>query len=224
MKVFVSWSGAFGKGTAVIIRKYLPCLLQNLDVFLSEHDLESGSRWTTQLSVELSTSNFGILCLTEEAQHSPWLLFEAGALTKHLEGKACGLLLQDLRPANVAGPLAQFQHRSWSKEDFFKLIRDLNIALEAPLEIEQLLLIFKKFWPDIDAEYQALLQDSKIPGRSKVDRTDREILEEVLNLTRNLQPSGVTLASPRHDHGEGSFDEDSGITRHTSALGSWRHH
>jgi len=67
------------------------------------------SRWSIELSKELEAASFGILCLTPDNLNSAWLLFEAGALTKHAEGRACCLLFGGLRPADVSGPLSQFR-------------------------------------------------------------------------------------------------------------------
>src|SRR5207253_2371159 len=82
MKVFISWSGPASRDVATALRKYLPCMLQGLQVFMSQHDLESGSRWAVGLTSELSETNFGLICLTPDNLLSPWLLFEAGAITK----------------------------------------------------------------------------------------------------------------------------------------------
>src|ERR1700733_6755254 len=134
MKLFISWSGMASRDVATSIRKYLPCMLQGLQVFMSQHDLESGGRWAIELASELGDSNFGLICLTRDNLLNPWLLFEAGALTKHLDGRACALLLNGLGPTDVAMPLAQFQNRMFSKEEFVALVRDLNRKLELPLD------------------------------------------------------------------------------------------
>ena len=88
MKIFISWSGDLSQRVAEILDNYLPAMIKDLKTFLSRH-IQSGSRWNLELMKELSESNFGILCLTSENLNSAWLLFEAGALTKHVEGRAC---------------------------------------------------------------------------------------------------------------------------------------
>jgi hypothetical protein len=101
-------------------------MLQGLEVSLSKHDIESGSRWGTDVAKKLEDTSFGILCLSSSNLNAPWLLFEAGALTKQFDGKACGLLLGGLTPANITGPLAQFQHRLMEKPDFLQLLKDFK--------------------------------------------------------------------------------------------------
>jgi hypothetical protein len=103
MKVFLSWSGPMSQRIAEILRKYLPLMINDISPFLSRHDVESGTRWNLQLSQELRETEFGILCLTQNNLTSPWLLFEAGALTKHIEGRACGLLIGSLKATDVSG-------------------------------------------------------------------------------------------------------------------------
>jgi hypothetical protein len=184
MKVFISWSGPISRETGGILRDLLPCMLQGLEVFLSKHDIHSGTRWGLELARELESTSFGILCLTGSNQTSPWLLYEAGALTRQLEARACGLLLGELTPANVSGPLAQFQHRRMIGEDFLLLLRDLNSGLTSPLDPEQVSMIFSKWWPDVDARYQEALTSASAVPRAKPERTDRELLEEVLERMR----------------------------------------
>ena len=210
MKIFISWSGSQSHDIADVLREFLPCMLQGLNVFLSRHDLESGSRWGVELARELEDSSFGILCLTSANQDAPWILFEAGALTKNLEGKACGLLLGGLTPANVSGPLAQFQHRRFNKNDIHKLLRDLNSNLENPLEHEQLTLIFNKWWPDIEARYKEIITSPAEPIETTQGRNEREILEEVLERVRTLStshPTGSMSAKLQNKWYKGLLDD-----------------
>src|ERR1043166_9866287 len=132
MRVFISWSGEASRAVAELLWKYLACMLQDLRPFVSSHDLSSGARWSTQLAKELEEASFGIICLTPDNLHSDWILFEAGGLTKHVGGRACCLLLQNLNPADISGPLAQFQNCPFSETGFAKLVTDLNSLLPSP--------------------------------------------------------------------------------------------
>lgn len=199
MRVFLSWSGPLSEGVAEILRKYLPVMINDVKPFLSRHDVESGSRWNLELMRELGESTFGILCLTSENLNSAWLLFEAGALTKHVEGRACGLLIGSLKPTDVSGPLSQFQHRAFSKEEFAGLLKDINAKLDKPLEVSQLELIVDKWWPDIEKEYQRAL--SAIPGESRrVPRDQQDILEEILGKIRAVEKTLLPPKVPKIHH------------------------
>jgi hypothetical protein len=187
MKVFISWSGPFSKYVALVLRKYLPCMMQRLDIFMSQHDIESGARWNMRLVEELDSSSFGILCLTPENVNSAWLLYEAGALTKHMEGQVCGLLLGGLSPTDVTGPLAQFQHRSFVKSELFALLNDLNQRAEHPLSEGDLSTVFTKWWPDLEAAYNEAMLRKKEDAKTIFVRDQRDILEEILASVRGFE-------------------------------------
>ena len=78
MKVFICWGGKLSKEVASILHEYIHKIIQSLEVFVSQHDIDSGARWNFRLVEELSNTNFGILCLTPENLNNTWLLFEAG--------------------------------------------------------------------------------------------------------------------------------------------------
>ena len=196
MRVFISWSGPVSKETAESLREILPCMIQGIQVFLSQHDIESGSRWGNQLAAALQESSFGVLCLTLANLASPWLLFEAGALTKHMEGRACGLLLGGLRAADVSGPLAQFQHRTFAEEGVLSLVKDINSKAASPLNESQVAMVFAKWWPDLESAYNENLKAAD-KAASAPRREDREILEEILLRVRYLEPQTTETSTKR---------------------------
>lgn len=97
-----------------------------------------------------------------------------------------GLLLRQLKPTDVTDPLSQFQHQALSTVGFFALLRDINTKLQKPLDPTQLELVFDKWWPDVDREYQDALKscvaESYIPPRD-----ERDILEEILGRIRFIE-------------------------------------
>jgi hypothetical protein len=122
-------------------------------------------------------------------------LFEAGALTKFQENALCSLLLGGLSPTDVSGPLSQFQNRRFEKNDFRKLVYDINNKQEKPLEAEQFDILFETIWPRIDADYQQLLVDCSPSQRAPAaKRSDRELLEEILFRLRGLERVGSAAA------------------------------
>lgn len=199
MKIFISWSGDLSKAVADTLRTYLPCMLQDLDVFVSQHDVESGTRWANELASRLTDSSFGILCLTPENHLAPWMLYEAGAMTKTSDGRTCGLLLDGLTPANVSGPLGQFQHRRMNEAEFTLLLRDVNHRLETPLTDESLSLVLRKWWPDINAAYLAAFKAEPATTSRTTRRSDRELLEEILERVRAGPQTGAGLLGEAND-------------------------
>ncbi len=167
MKVFISWSGEFSRRVAEILKKYLPLINHDVKPFLSSRDISSGSRWPARLTDELKSTNFGILCITSQNINEPWLLFEAGALSKFDDSSLCGLLLGDLKISDVKGPLAQFQHRRFTELDINTLLKDINDKTEKKLASEDLNILFEKFWPDIIKDYEKYIQEDLIIPKSR---------------------------------------------------------
>ena len=54
MKVFVSWSGELSKEIAEVLKKWIPCIIQSVEVFYSPEDIEKGDSWDATISSELS--------------------------------------------------------------------------------------------------------------------------------------------------------------------------
>jgi len=126
MKVFISWSGELSKQVAELLRDWIPNLLQFVEPWMSNQDIESGSVWFDEISKELSENGIGILCLTPENLEAPWLLFEAGALFKGLtKNRVCPLLI-NLRKTDVKPPLSQLNLTLADREGILKLIRSIN--------------------------------------------------------------------------------------------------
>jgi hypothetical protein len=196
MRVFISWSGEPSRAVAEILRKYLGRVIQAVDVFMSEHDIGSGEQWGVKLSRELEESTFGILCLTRGNLDAPWLLFEAGALAKHVGAGPCGLLIGDLKDTDVKDPLSQFQHRSFSEEGLKALLRDLNGLLERRMEADDLAETFKVWWPQIDEEYQTALAAHPSAAPPEPSRGTQELVEEILSRIRNLERFSIQPPEP----------------------------
>ncbi len=186
MKIFVSWSGDDSKEVAEVLREYLPTLIQGTEVFMSKHDIASGARWRADLAKELSQCNFGICCLTPGNLTAPWLLFEAGALTKLEGGRVCCVLLKGLTPASVTGPLSEFQNKVFSETEVRQLLIDINAATERPIDEKALERLFAKFWPDILEAVSKALEKSE-PSSASPRRSTQDLLEEVLPRVRNLE-------------------------------------
>jgi hypothetical protein len=110
MKIFVSWSGKPSLAVATALKEWLPYIFNGIDLFVSSEDIRKGKRWPAEVSKELGATNFGIVCLTPDNLDAPWLLFEAGALSKSVaEASVFTLLTGGLRIGNIEGPLSHFQ-------------------------------------------------------------------------------------------------------------------
>jgi len=181
-KVFISWSGDRSKAVAKALHGWLPSVNQLLRPFMSEEDIKKGSRWGPEIAVQLQDARFGLICLTPENLEAPWILFEAGALSKKLGDLVCPYLF-GLQPSDIQEPLSQFQAAKAEKEDTKKLVYDINKACDSFLTHEQVEKQFEKWWPELEA----ILGGISAPKKEvKPQRTEREILEEMLGLLRRL--------------------------------------
>lgn len=187
MRVFISWSGSRSRAIADILRQWLPSVLQAVRPYFSPDDVTKGTRWSAEISKELDSSNIGLLILTPENQEAPWLLFEAGALAKNLDrSKVCPLLFGEMEPTDVKGPLVQFQSAMFSHEEMNRVLKMINNELgDGALEPGVLQNVFEMWWPKLEEQIKSAL-DGDDETEYKEHRTERDILEEVLALTRRL--------------------------------------
>lgn len=184
MKVFISWSGEKSKKVAEILKDWLPAVIQAVKPFFTPDDIEKGSRWSNEIAKELEESRVGIICLTRFNLQAPWLMFEAGALAKSIEKARVVPMLFGVDPSDLQGPLLQFQAASFSEREVQKLIRTINNALgDDSLDNQVLESVFKKWWPELAQRVNEVLEADS-PEQGVELRTDREILEEILELSR----------------------------------------
>lgn len=183
-KVFISWSGPLSQKLGEALRNWLPSALQFVKPYFSPEDIEKGAKWGSEIAKELETSNIGVICLTRDNTEKPWILFEAGALSKSLErGRVCTLLF-GVDPSDVKGPLTSFQATRFAKDDFKRLFTAINSAAEeSRLDTTVLDNVFDMWWPKLEAEINSILK-SNDTAIKKERRSERDILEELLELTR----------------------------------------
>ncbi len=183
-KVFISWSGPLSQKLGEALRNWLPSALQFVKPYFSPEDIEKGAKWSSEISKELETSNIGIICLTRDNTEKPWICFEAGALSKSLEKSRVCTLLFDVDPSDVKGPLTSFQGTKFLHDDFKRLFTSINSAAgDSRLETTVLDNVFDMWWPKLDEEISAILKSSDKVAK-KERRSERDILEELLELTR----------------------------------------
>ena len=105
VKVFISWSGDAGQRLGSRLTEWLPSIVPEAEPFLSS-EIPGGAAWFSSLAAALEGAKFGIICLTPEAQKSPWLAFEAGALWRQTGGTGVVPILAGLATSDIVGPFA----------------------------------------------------------------------------------------------------------------------
>lgn len=183
-KVFISWSGDLSRKLGEALRNWLPASLQYVKPYFSPDDIEKGAKWNSEIAKELETSNVGVICLTQDNIEKPWILFESGALSKSLDKARVCTLLFNLDAADVKGPLTSFQATKFMREDFKRLVSTINnTAGDAKLEPSVFDSVFDMWWPRLEQQVAEILKTHD-KGIKRERRSDRDILEEILELTR----------------------------------------
>lgn len=185
MKIFISWSEARSKVMAEALCAWIPDVIQACKPWISSKDIDPGARWNSDLARELEQTKFGIICLTPENLKSPWIHFEAGALSKILDDKTrvCPYLL-GVKPTDVEGPLVQFQAIRANEEDTLKLVCSINRAMGSEaLSDERLNRAFISNWPRLQSDLEKINESISQDEKSK--RSDRDLIEEILWTVRD---------------------------------------
>jgi hypothetical protein len=189
MKIFISWSGQTSKNIAEILRQWFPSVIQVVKPYYSPDDITKGTRWGSEISKELDESRIGIICLTKDNLNSPWIMFEAGALSKNIDkSKVCPILF-GIEPTDIQGPLVQFQAAKFSKDEMKKVAKMINIELgEHALTSEVFENVYEMWWPKLNEKIEDEISKASKSVNKDV-REERDILEEILSLTRNISLS-----------------------------------
>ena len=193
MHVFLSWSGDRSRYVAEQFDEWLPVVIQSVDTFMSDHDIDAGSRWSRQIDDRLEATDFGVLFVTPENQKEPWLVHEAGALGKSVEESRVVPVTIEMQPADVDWPLARFQGVGLEEDEIQELVESVNSALgEDQLEQSVLERAFETNWPSLQED----LRDIPPPPEEKLSpeadspeeaqRRRDEKLDEMLELVRSM--------------------------------------
>jgi hypothetical protein len=163
-KVFISWSRSKSHDIAVELSKWLPYIIQSIKPFISAGNIRKGMRWSDILAQELHETQYGIICVTRQNVLSPWLNFEAGALSKHIGQSYVAPILFEVDPSRLQGPLSQFQATVFDEKDkngdeIFALVSSINNSLPIQRQVSSEVLkgTFDKWWPDLQKGLRCVL-------------------------------------------------------------------
>jgi hypothetical protein len=186
---------------AEVLCDWLPAVLQSVKPFFTPSDIEKGARWGKDISQELEVSMFGIFCMTQENLTRPWIMFEAGALSKRVDSSRVCPLLFGVESTDLEGPLVQFQASPFSELEVKKLVRTMNAGLgEQRLDDAVLNSVFEMWWPKLNEKVSKTLEKHAAKPDARSSRSDRDLLEEVLQLARlNASRSPKSRPSERID-------------------------
>lgn len=161
-KIFISWSGGNSKEFAKGLKKVLEEVVFsncNLECFVSDQDIASGSDWWEKIKKELRVCRLGILCITKENLRAPWIYFEAGAMVAH-EVQSIPLLVNCSIDALSSTPLKGKQAIDfYDQKKFLKMLSDINKAMEYDLTENQLNALSKDAYMKLKKELEMVFSD-----------------------------------------------------------------
>jgi hypothetical protein len=192
MNVFISCSGSLSKKVAKLLHSWLPEVNQRIEAWLYSEDIDKGAMWPEEVNKALETT-VGILCVTQQNKNAPWLLFEAGALSKGLsEARVCPFLI-DLEPQDVKPPLSQFNLTLPDKDDVWQLLKTINDAdPEKALSDDRLQKSLDRVWREFEKPFQEIREAHKEEGNPPPRSVD-DMVVEILEITRELQRNSEEL-------------------------------
>jgi len=160
--------------------------LQFTRPYFTPSDIEKGARWDNEISKELEQSQFGIFVMTQEALSSSWIMFEAGAISKVVEKARVCAIVFGINTTDLVGPLTTFQATVFNKDEVRQLLTTINNAApkEVALTDRHLGEAFDMWWPRLEQKVTAITSAAPLP--SGPHRSERDLLEEIVENTRNL--------------------------------------
>lgn len=184
---------------AKVLKWWVKNVIQSTDPFVSDDDIALGTRWSERITHQLSETTIGIICVTPENQSAPWINFEAGAISKAVEGeetKVVPVLIDFNKKTDYKGPLSTFNLALLDREGLLKLAKSVNATLPLPREEVEVVETFDTWWPHLNQRLDEVNQNTPEPRQPerKVEDVASEILDKVRLLTqeKSAQPRSET--------------------------------
>jgi len=194
VRVFISWSGETSKKLAQALNEWLPSVVQAVKPYFSPEGIAKGTRWGNEISKELEACAVGLLCMTRDNLEAPWIMFEAGALSKSLTSARVVPILFGIEPSDIEGPCEQFEAAKFSREEMQRTLAMINEMLGTETLTPSVFnTAFDKWWPDLEVKVTNVLNADN-PQKVEI-RKDREILEEILERVRALEKARTGAAA-----------------------------
>ena len=185
-RVFISWSGELSRRVAELLNVWIGNVLQGVATWISTEDIDKGSIWFAEIGSQLAEVGVGVICLTPENITAPWILFEAGALSKGLtQSRVCPIAI-NIEPSDLKPPLSQFNVSRPRKDDMLKLIKTINSQNgSTALSDEKVKSAVEKWWDDFERPFDKIIK-SHSNLAAPPHRTTQDVLDEILAIVRSI--------------------------------------
>ena len=196
--LFISWSGPRSLAVARALHSWLPTLIDAARPWMSDESLRSGKAWFPEIMKQLETIEVAVVCLTPDNLEAPWLIFESGAVAGKLsDTKRVVPYYLGLKPSDVTGPLSHYQGRQAEREATWELVKDINEATGATVDVNILQKKFEKFWSELE---EAIAKAPASQEPATAHRSVEDMVREILDLSRAIRsdvspPAGFPLPS-----------------------------
>lgn len=195
MRIFISWSGERSGKVAAALQQWIPKVIQAARPWISSGSIDPGARWSIEIGQALEENQFGVLCLTPENLTAPWILFEAGALSKAVSQARVIPYLLNFDARELQGPLAQFQAIQADRSGTLQLVSALNTAAaDRAIPPDVLGESFELWWPRLEPILRDVAATTPLETAAPA-RTNEDMLGEVLSLLRS-QRTATPVVEP----------------------------
>jgi hypothetical protein len=193
-KVFISWSGDTAKAVAFVWSDLLRETFDVVEPFMSEDDIGAGRRNLVMIAEELAGTKFGIVVVTKANEHTSWINFEAGALSKDVHDETVRVapsMVDFEHKGDLTGPLKQFQGGLLTQEGVEFILSEIAEIVGA--DISRVKTRFRRSWADYGPRFAdaKAVSDDAAPTDHR-DPPDK--LDEILTTVRELSLQ-LSLAS-----------------------------
>ena len=201
LKIFISWSGDLARSIARIWRDLLNEMFDGVTPWVSDVDIEAGTRGLDEIQRELDGTFFGIIVVTKANQNAPWINFEAGALSKSLPDSTTRVVpsLVDLTsPAQITSPIKQFQATLLDEEGVKRVLKAIANADAISVDWQTKERSFARMWPEYKTKFtDAIERSGEHPSSAPAQRQPEDMLEELLTISRDISRQVSGRVSPR---------------------------
>lgn len=157
-RVFISWSGKKSQCIADLFQKWLQDVFQ-IETWSSIKDIEKGDLWEVDILNALKQISVGLFFITKENWDTPWINFEAGAISKGTINKKVCVINIDSNEIPAHSPLSHFQASHFNKQDIYDLTKQIceGITNKSNFNSEKFDKDFQKNWSRLEKPYKKIL-------------------------------------------------------------------
>lgn len=168
------------------LRSFLFRVNQDWKPWVSQTDIRAGTAWRDELRSALKASSFGIVCADQFSLQSPWVHFEAGALSASISGgMICPYLIDSASKQDLSGgPLAEFQSVEATRHGTGELLRSIQLAFAGiAIPERDLQLRADDAWPALHDAINAAISDNAVrPSRPRYNCLDIDGFKSLLDM------------------------------------------